>query len=90
VVKKECENSPLKASVSDENITSFIVKVESPMWLENYYVGRLSKACNLQAVNESFFLGGFSFVRVISLGDLYVLLSSETTGSLEKLIEENK
>jgi len=48
------------------------------------------KACNVQAMNASFFLGGFSFVRVRSLGELYVLLSSETTGSLEKLIEENK
>jgi len=41
-------------------------------------------------VKECLFLGGLSFVRVRSLGEQFILLSSESSNSLEKLIEENK
>jgi len=38
------------------------------MCLENCFVGRFSETVNLQSSKESFFLGGFSFVRLRYLG----------------------
>jgi len=64
--------------------------VELSKWLEKCFIGRLSKAADVKSVKESFFLGGFNFVRIRYLGEKYVLLSYEEEGIIEKAIVENK
>ncbi|KAK7347588.1 hypothetical protein VNO80_22123 [Phaseolus coccineus] len=42
------------------------------------------------SIKESFFLGGFSCVRLRYLGEKFILLSCEEEGVIGKLIEDNK
>lgn len=41
-------------------------------------------------MEESFILEGFHFIRVRYLGDLYVLLSGDLEGIVQKTLEDNK
>jgi len=69
---------------------SFSVKEEVPIWLEHSFVRSLTKASDIKVMKESFFMGGFNFVRLRYLGSKYVLLSSDVEGFVERLMEENK
>jgi len=71
---------------AEDNLPHFRVNAETSFWLESCFVGKLLKATNGQPVKESFILGGFNFVRVRYIGEMYIVLSCEEEGLIERII----
>ncbi|KAK7377805.1 hypothetical protein VNO80_03237 [Phaseolus coccineus] len=90
--KVSCSQESEKASCSQEveGMKSISVKVESSSWLDGCFVGHFVDIPNIQAVKESYIMGGFILVRLRYLGEKFVLMSCDNVGIIGKLIEDNK
>jgi len=60
------------------------------IWLERCFIGKLLKAADVQAVKESYIMGGFNLAKVRYIGERYVFLSCEEEGLIERLIVDKK
>ncbi|ESW22039.1 hypothetical protein PHAVU_005G121500 [Phaseolus vulgaris] len=54
------------------------------------YIGRVSDLSKVSGLNESFILGGLSYIKVKFLGGFHVLLMGENKTKVKEAIEENK
>jgi len=54
------------------------------------YIGRVSDLSKVSGLNESFILGGLSYIKVKFMGGFHVLLMGENETKVKEAIEENK
>ena len=79
-------------SLNRSNINAIHFKVEETPreWLKQCYIGRVSDLTKVSGLNESFILGGLSFIKIKFLGGFHVLLMGENEMKIKEAIEENK
>ena len=59
-------------------------------WLKHCYIGRVYDLSKVEDSNESFILGGYSFIKIKILGGFHVLLMGEDENKVKEAVEENK
>nr|XP_007139935.1 hypothetical protein PHAVU_008G071100g [Phaseolus vulgaris]ESW11929.1 hypothetical protein PHAVU_008G071100g [Phaseolus vulgaris] len=79
-------------SLNKSNINAIHFKVEETPreWLKQCYIGRVLDLTKVSGLNESFILGGLSFIKIKFLGSFHVLLMGENEMKIKEAIEENK
>ena len=90
VVKNGDRNRAQSLNRANINAIHFKVEETPREWLKQCYIGRVSDLSKVSSLNESFILGGLSYIKVKFLGGFHVLLMGENETKVKEAIEENK